>query len=187
MTLAGQLEKNSEHPLAIAVLDYAEKLGLDNQESAKNFAAIEGQGVTGEVNGQTSFVGNIRLLAERQIDPDLQKKMQELQAEAKTVVLVGEADQVIGLVAIQDAPKASSKKAIADLKARGLKTVMLTGDNQLVAEAIADQVGIDQVIAEVMPNDKADHVQAFQQEGLLPLLAMGLMMHQHFQLPTSGL
>ncbi|CAK1239218.1 copper-translocating P-type ATPase [Fructobacillus tropaeoli] len=174
MTLAGQLEKNSEHPLAIAVLDYAEKLGLNNQESAKNFAAIEGQGVTGEVNGQTAFVGNTRLLAERQIDPDLQKKMQELQAEAKTVVLVGEADQVIGLVAIQDAPKASSKKAIADLKARGLKTVMLTGDNQLVAEAIADQVGIDQVIAEVMPNDKADHVQAFQQEGAVAFVGDGI-------------
>ncbi|WP_203618543.1 copper-translocating P-type ATPase [Fructobacillus tropaeoli] len=174
MTLAGQLEKNSEHPLAIAVLDHAEKLGLDNQESAKNFAAIEGQGVTGEVNGQTAFVGNTRLLAERQIDPDLQKKMQELQAEAKTVVLVGEADQVIGLVAIQDAPKASSKKAIADLKARRLKTVMLTGDNQLVAEAIADQVGIDQVIAEVMPNDKADHVQAFQQEGAVAFVGDGI-------------
>lgn len=174
MTLAGQLEKNSEHPLAIAVLDYAEKLGLNNQESAKNFAAIEGQGVTGELNGQTAFVGNTRLLAERQIDPDLQKKMQELQAEAKTVVLVGEADQVIGLVAIQDAPKASSKKAIADLKARGLKTVMLTGDNQLVAEAIADQVGIDQVITEVMPNDKADHVQAFQQEGAVAFVGDGI-------------
>ncbi|USS92653.1 copper-translocating P-type ATPase [Fructobacillus americanaquae] len=174
MTLAGQLEKNSEHPLAIAVLDYAEKLGLNNQESAKNFAAIEGQGVTGELNGQTAFVGNTRLLAERQIDPDLQKKMQELQAEAKTVVLVGEADQVIGLVAIQDAPKASSKKAIADLKARGLKTIMLTGDNQLVAEAIADQVGIDQVITEVMPNDKADHVQAFQQEGAVAFVGDGI-------------
>lgn len=174
MTLAGQLEKNSEHPLAIAVLDYAEKLGLNNQESAKNFAAIEGQGVTGELNGQTAFVGNTRLLAERQIDPDLQKKMQELQAEAKTVVLVGEADQVIGLVAIQDAPKASSKKAIADLKARGLKTVMLTGDNQLVAEAIADQVGIDKVITEVMPNDKADHVQAFQQEGAVAFVGDGI-------------
>ncbi|CAK1228226.1 copper-translocating P-type ATPase [Fructobacillus evanidus] len=174
MTLAGQLEKNSEHPLAIAVLNYAEKLGLNNQESAKNFAAIEGQGVTGEVNGQTAFVGNTRLLAERQIDSDLQKKMEELQAEAKTVVLVGEADQVIGLVAIQDAPKASSKKAIADLKARGLKTVMLTGDNQLVAEAIADQVGIDQVIAEVMPNDKADHVQAFQQDGAVAFVGDGI-------------
>lgn len=174
MTLAGQLEKNSEHPLAIAVLDYAKKLGLNNQESAKNFAAIEGQGVTGELNGQTAFVGNTRLLAERQIDPDLQKKMQELQAEAKTVVLVGEEDQVIGLVAIQDAPKASSKNAIADLKARGLKTVMLTGDNQLVAEAIADQVGIDQVVAEVMPNDKADHVQAFQQEGAVAFVGDGV-------------
>ncbi|MCK8627997.1 copper-translocating P-type ATPase [Fructobacillus cardui] len=174
MTLAGQLEKNSEHPLAIAVLDYAEKLGLNNQESAKNFAAIEGQGVTGEVNGQTVFVGNTRLLAERQIDPDLQKKMQELQAEAKIVVLVGEAERVIGLIAIQDAPKASSKKAIADLKARGLKTVMLTGDNQLVAEAIADQVGIDQVIAEVMPNDKSDHVQAFQQESAVAFVGDGI-------------
>ena len=86
-----------------------------------------------------------------------------LQDEAKTVVLVGIADQVIGLIAIQDTPKPTSAEAIAKLKARGLKTVMLTGDNRNVAQAIADQVGIDQVIAEVLPGEKAEQIKKIQQ------------------------
>ena len=83
--------------------------------------------------------------------------------EAKTVVLVGIADQVIGLIAIQDIPKPTSAEAIAKLKARGLKTVMLTGDNRNVAQAIANQVGIDQVIAEVLPGEKAEQIKTIQQ------------------------
>ncbi|WP_302758447.1 HAD family hydrolase, partial [Ligilactobacillus salivarius] len=83
----------------------------------------------------------------------------------KTVVYVGLNHEIIGLIAIQDVAKSTSEVAIASLKARGLKTVMLTGDNERVAQAVADQVGIDEVIADVLPGDKAEHVHAFQKAG----------------------
>jgi len=97
-----------------------------------------------------------------------------LQDAAKTVVYVGLDDQIIGMIAIQDVAKDTSKTAIADLKARGLKTVMLTGDNQRVADAVAKQVGIDQVIADVLPGDKADHVQALQKTGKVAFVGDGI-------------
>ena len=89
------------------------------------------------------------------MDPELEKRMVELQEQAKTVISLAVDGQVIGLIAIQDAPKASSKEAIKKLKERGLKTVMLTGDNERVAQAIAKQVGIDTVIADVLPQEKS--------------------------------
>lgn len=107
-------------------------------------------------------------------DADLEQQEVALQDAAKTVVYVGVDDQIIGMIAIQDVAKATSKEAIADLKARGLKTVMLTGDNQRVAAAVAKQVGIDQVIADVLPGDKADHVQALQQDGKVAFVGDGI-------------
>ncbi|GAP03406.1 copper-transporting atpase [Fructobacillus pseudoficulneus] len=174
MTIAGQLEAASEHPLAVAVMDKAKELGLAENNSVENFQAIEGKGVTGRIDGQTAFIGNAKLLADRQMSADLQETMTQLQEAAKTVVLVGVGDEVIGLIAIQDAPKPSSKQAVASLKKRGLKTVMLTGDNQLVADAVAKQVGIDQVIADVLPNDKAEYVQKFQQEAEVAFVGDGI-------------
>ena len=95
----------------------------------------------------------------------MKKKAIQLQKEAKTVVYVGLGQDIIGLVAIQDVPKPSSKKAIAELKKRGLRTVMLTGDNQNVAEAIGKEVGIDQVIAGVLPTEKANEIKKLQAAG----------------------
>ena len=95
----------------------------------------------------------------------MKKKAIQLQKEAKTVVYVGLGQDIIGLVAIQDVPKPSSKKAIAELKKRGLRTVMLTGDNQNVAEAIGKEVGIDQVIAGVLPTEKANEIKKLQDAG----------------------
>mgnify|MGYP003365065872 FL=1 len=100
--------------------------------------------------------------------------MDQLQNAAKTVVIVGIADQVIGLVAIQDAPKVSSAGAMAALKARGLRTVMLTGDNDRVARAIADQVGIDEVIANVLPGDKAAAITRLQADGPVAFAGDGI-------------
>ena len=100
--------------------------------------------------------------------------MADLQDEAKTVILIGLAKKVIGLIAIQDAPKPTSAAAIAALKARGLQTVMLTGDNDRVATAIAKEVGIDRVIANVLPNEKAEHVQALEQDGKVAFVGDGI-------------
>lgn len=159
--VAASLEEASEHPLATAILTYAKDHAIAFN-SATNFQAIEGKGVQADINNQHAFVGNAKLLQDFQISPDLQSEMIRLQTEAKTVVLVGLGQAVIGLIAIQDAPKATSKAAIAALHARGLKTVMLTGDNELVAKAIAKEVGIDEVIADVLPGDKADHIHHLQ-------------------------
>ena len=173
LQVAASLEESSEHPLATAIMEtvHTKKISF---ETAKNFQAIEGQGVSAILAGQKAFVGNEKLQHDFKMSDKLKSQMASLQDQAKTVVLVGLNDEVIGLIAIQDAPKETSKEAIAALKSRGLKTVMLTGDNQRVAQAIASQVGIDQVIAEVMPSDKADQVQALKASGKVAFVGDGI-------------
>ncbi|KJW13372.1 copper-translocating P-type ATPase [Levilactobacillus spicheri] len=173
LTLAASLEEASEHPLAAAILDRAQALAL-TVPAATNFHAIEGKGVQATVAGQTAVVGNHKLVADFTLTEAMQRQVVALQDAAKTVVFVGLGDQIIGLIAIQDVPKSTSREAIADLKARGLKTVMLTGDNQRVATAVAQQVGIDQVIADVLPGDKADHVRQLQQTGKVAFVGDGI-------------
>ncbi|MDT7014387.1 copper-translocating P-type ATPase [Levilactobacillus namurensis] len=173
LQVAASLESGSEHPLASAILDQAQTDQVTPQTVAQ-FQAVEGQGVTATVNHQLAFVGNHKLASQAEVTPTLAQQAAQLQREAKTVVYVGVADQVIGLIAIQDAPKSTSREAIAALKARGLKTVMLTGDNQRVAEAVAQDVGIDQVIADVLPGDKADHVAALQADGKVAFVGDGI-------------
>jgi Cu+-exporting ATPase len=119
-------------------------------------------------------VGNGKLLTTGAATPELIAQADQLQAAAKTVVYVGRGNQVIGLIAIQDAAKPTSRAAIAALHARGLKTVMLTGDNEKVARAIADQVGIDDVIADVMPADKAATIKHLQQDGKVAFVGDGI-------------
>lgn len=173
LSIAASLEESSEHPLATAIMDKA-KVENIQANTATDFSAVEGKGVTALVDNQKAFVGNDKMLSDVKIDSELQDKMVQLQNEAKTVVFVGVDDKIIGLIAIQDAPKATSKEAIATLKVRGLRTVMLTGDNQRVAEAIAKEVGIDEVIADVLPGDKADHVQALQKNGKVAFVGDGI-------------
>jgi len=173
LQVAASLEESSEHPLATAIMDTAHTKKI-SFETAKNFQAIEGQGVSAILAGQKAFVGNEKLQHDFKMSDKLKSQMASLQDQAKTVVLVGLNDEVIGLIAIQDAPKETSKEAIAALKSRGLKTVMLTGDNKRVAQAIARQVGIDQVIAEVMPSDKADQVQALKASGKVAFVGDGI-------------
>ncbi|MCH3921378.1 copper-translocating P-type ATPase [Limosilactobacillus sp.] len=170
---AASLESSSEHPLAKAVMEHAAASGI-TPEPVGDFRAIEGKGVQATIDGQPAFVGNEKLLADYLIEPAMKQQLTALQDAAKTVILVGRAKRVIGLIAIQDAPKPTSAQAIAELKARGLQTVMLTGDNDRVAQAIAKEVGIDRVIANVLPNEKADHVKALQQEGKVAFVGDGI-------------
>ncbi|MCI1553127.1 MAG: copper-translocating P-type ATPase [Levilactobacillus sp.] len=173
LQIAANLEVASEHPLAAAILAKAQAENVA-VTAAQNFQAIEGKGVQATVDGQPAFIGNDKLIADYQLSADLRDRMTQLQGEAKTVVLVGVAERIIGLIAIQDAPKASSAAAIAALKHRGLRTVMLTGDNQRVAQAIANEVGIDTVIADVLPGDKADHVKQLQADGPVAFVGDGI-------------
>ena len=173
LTLAASLETFSEHPLAQAVLSRAEEKGLV-LSPVENFQAIEGKGVQGQIDQQLVTLGNGKLHDGTVMDPELEKQMVDLQKQAKTVISLAVDGQVIGLIAIQDAPKASSKEAIKKLKERGLKTVMLTGDNERVAQAIADQVGIDTVIADVLPQEKASAIQKLQESSKVAFVGDGI-------------
>ena len=173
LSLAARLEAGSEHPLALAILAEAKKQQID-LASVKDFQAVSGKGVQATIDNQRAFVGNNRLLDDASITDKLKLRMKQLQKEAKTVVLVGQQKQVIGLIAIQDTPKETSAKAIADLKSRGLKTIMLTGDNKQVAQAIADEVGIDEVIAEVLPAEKADKIHELQKNSTVAFVGDGI-------------
>lgn len=172
LTLAAGLESLSEHPLAGAIVKKAQdqKLTLPTVTDFKN---LTGQGVTGIINGQTVFVGKPDL-ASQSIAKTLQVKMNQLQSDGKTVAAIGQAGKVIGLIAIQDVPKPSAKAAIEKLKQQGMHTVMITGDNKRAAKAVAKQVGIDEVIAEVMPGDKAQQVKKLQQSGVTAFVGDGI-------------
>jgi Cu+-exporting ATPase len=174
LKIAAALEAASEHPLATAIIKRAETDQIQSTAQLSDFKAIEGKGVTAKLDQVAAFVGNDKLLTDYTITPTLKAAMQRLQSEAKTVVLVGIKQQVIGAIAIQDAPKATSRAAIQALKDRGLKAVMLTGDNVRVAQAVAKQVGIDQVIADVLPGDKAEQVNQLQATGKVAFVGDGI-------------
>lgn len=160
LQVAASLEKLSEHPLAPAILTAAQTENVEMKD-VTDFKAIEGHGIKGIIDGKTFFVGKPEI-DQYTVETKMSDAITKLQKEAKTVVIVAMDDKVIGLIAIQDAPKETAAKAISDLKAEGLKTVMLTGDNKQVANSVAKQVGIDQVIAEVLPIDKADEIKKLQ-------------------------
>ena len=162
LRLVASLEEASEHPLASAIVAKAkdEKIVWPK---AEQFKSVSGQGVTAIVAGEPAFAGSASL-AEND-NPALTQQAAALQQEAKTVVFVGQAGQITGLIALRDEPKPSSKEAIAALHRRGLKTIMLTGDNEKAAQAVAKKVGVDQVIAGVLPPEKAAEITKLQKAG----------------------
>lgn len=172
LQIAASLEKMSEHPLAPAILAAA-KAGKIATSPVTNFMAIEGSGISGQINGRAAFVGKPASKDVIAATP-LKAKITTLQEEAKTVVLVAIEKQAIGLIAIQDVPKENAARAISDLVKLGLEPVMLTGDNKPVAQAIAQQVGINKVIAEVLPIDKAAAIKKLQQHHKVAFVGDGI-------------
>lgn len=163
--MAASLEKGSEHPLGEAIVSGAENLGITLTQ-AINFAAIPGHGVSGEVNGNTVLLGNEKLLDDRGIDSSpLKGKWAELASDGKTPMYVAVGGSVVGLIAVADTIKEDSIVAIKTLRDMGLAVIMLTGDNQRTADAIAQQVGVSRVLADVLPEDKALAVKKLQLEG----------------------
>ncbi|RJP49617.1 MAG: copper-translocating P-type ATPase [Anaerolineaceae bacterium] len=162
LQLAASVEKGSEHPLGEAIWAEATTRGLDLSEPA-GFKAEAGHGVQAEVEGRIVIVGNARMFENRDIPlGGLEPEVARLQSEAKTAMLVAVDGVAAGIIAVADTIKDSSKDAIADLHKMGLKVVMITGDNQKTAEAIAKQVGIDQVLAEVLPEGKSSEIKKLQ-------------------------
>ena len=163
LTVAASLEATSEHPLAQAILKQAEQEQLP-LSPVTDFKAQKGMGVTAKVEDQIAFIGNERLLGNAKLTSEQQQTLHKLQAQGKTVSLVGLADKVIGMIAIQDAPKPTSKQALELLQAQGLKTVMLTGDNERAA----------QVIAGVLPQEKANYIEQEQKQGKTAFVGDGI-------------
>ncbi len=162
LRLAASVEKGSEHPLGEAIWAEATTRGLSLAEPA-GFKAEAGHGVQAEVEGRSVMVGNRRMFEARGIPlGGLESEVSRLQSEAKTAMLVAVDNVAAGIIAVADTIKDSSKDAIADLHAMGLKVAMITGDNQKTAEAIAKQVGVDTVLAEVLPEGKSSEVKKLQ-------------------------
>jgi Cu+-exporting ATPase len=164
LQLAASLEQGSEHPLANAILEAAEERNIDLLK-VENFEAITGQGVTGRIDGQQVRLGNRRLMQSTGVDISaLESRARELADEAQTPMYLALDDQLVGILAVADPIKDDSAEAVHRLQQLGLKVIMLTGDNQATAQAVARQVGIDEVLAEVQPQDKNRKVAELQQQ-----------------------
>ena len=171
--LAASLEEASQHPLAEAIVKRATETGLE-LHTVENFQALHGKGVSGQINEKQVLLGNAKMLDGMDISSIYQEKLEELEKEAKTVVFLAVDNEIKGLLALQDIPKENAKLAISQLKKRGLKTVMLTGDNAGVARAIADQIGIEEVIAGVLPEEKAHEIHKLQATGKVAFVGDGI-------------
>jgi P-type Cu+ transporter len=167
LRLAASVEKGSEHPLGEAVVAESGNREL-RLSDPQGFSATAGHGVEAEVDGQLVMVGSPRMLRERGLDTTLlDNEVQRLQGEGKTTILVALDGRVAGAIAIADTVKEGSKEAIQTLRKMGIKVAMLTGDNRQTAQAIAKQVGIDTVLAEVLPGEKAAEIKKLQAQGLV--------------------
>ena len=166
LKLASSVEKNSQHPLAEAVVRKAKKENIDLPES-QNFDTFGGKGVKAAVNGKEVFIGNRALFKDRNIviSNDVEEKLSKFENEGKTAVLISINNELSGIIAIADTLKETTVDAIKGLKKMNLKVVMITGDNERTAHAIAKQVGIENVIAEVLPQDKSEEVKRLQEAG----------------------
>jgi Cu+-exporting ATPase len=168
---AAGLEKGSEHPLAAAIVSGAEEKGIDLFK-AEGFESHTGKGVSGKINGNQVLLGNQRLLEAFDVDTEeLEPEAKKLRAEGKTVMLVAVGGKAAGILSVSDPIKETTPEAIKKLHGEGIQIVILTGDNEATAKAVAEKLGIDDFVAEVMPEDKADAVKRYQEEGRIVAMA----------------
>src|SRR3989338_8771767 len=165
--VAAGLESQSEHPLAKSIVKYSEKMQKEAvQAQFSDVKAVTGRGIMGKYNSKIYRVGSVNFLREQSVEINENgKKIEEYASRGFTIIGFSEDNRLIGFFAVQDGLKESSTEAIANLRSQGIKTIMLTGDNKTVAEEIAKQVGIDEVRAEVMPEDKVNIIKELQKKG----------------------
>lgn len=172
LEVAASLEKLSEHPIARAIVS---KAGLKRYREVKGFRILRGRGVEGTLGKKKIIIGNRSLMDEKGIVVNsLSGKILEYENSGKTTMIVSENEKVIGVIAVSDAVKEDSVQAIRELNEDGYKTVMITGDNETTAKAIAKQVGISEVISNVLPGDKSREIERLQKEGMVSFVGDGI-------------
>ena len=170
--IAASLEKNSEHPIAQAVINLAKNKKLKEVTKFKNH---RGRGIEGTIAGNHYFIGNATLMQEQKIIlTNIKEKLVTLENQGKTTMIITKNKKVIGLIGVADTIKEDSKQALEQLHKQGYTTVMITGDNERTAQAIAQQVGIKHVIANVLPEHKAQHVERLQKTGMVAFVGDGI-------------
>ncbi len=175
LSAAAALERSSEHPLAHAVVEAADRRKLPVTE-VESFEAVTGAGVRGSLAGEILRVGTRQMMSDAGMDPSaFESDLERLESEAKTAMLVSRAERILGIIAVADPIKEDSVKAIAALEKKGIRTAMITGDNERTAAAIAKKVGISRVIAGVLPDGKVDEIRRLQKEfGLVAMVGDGI-------------
>ena len=171
LRLAASLERGSEHPLAEAIVHGARKDRLVLREPA-SFASIRGKGVTGEIEGHSVSLGNVALMMDLQVDiGESERRAESLRGEGRTVMFVAFDSKLAGLVSVADPLRESAVKAVEKIHGEGIRITMLTGDNRTTAQAVARALGIDQVVAEVLPEQKAKKIRELQAKGHIVAMA----------------
>ncbi len=169
ISILATLEKKSEHPIAHAIVNYAQEKNISVSD-VSNFESIQGKGLKGSINGKEYFVGNAKLIKDLGVSFDA-SKIEQYTAQGKTPVILATKEKVLGFVMVADEVKAESKQAIADLHNLGIKVVMLTGDDEKAAKHMASLVGIDEVVAHVLPQDKLAKIKELQSQGKIVAMA----------------
>ncbi len=164
LAIAASIESGSEHPLAEAVIREAKRREIPIKNVSR-FEAVSGKGVKAKIGKSVAAVGNRKMMPAREVTPEIEERMKSLESDGKTVVIVSMDSDVIGLIAIADALKEHSAEAVQELSDIGIDSIMLTGDNERTAKAIAAQAGIKNVIANVLPHEKLDAIKKLQSEG----------------------
>jgi len=165
LRLAAAVENPSEHPLAEAILNAAREQGLQVEE-IRDFSSVPGRGIRGWIQGRFIYAGNLQWMADQGMDTaSLAASGMKLAAEGKTPLYFGDGRQMIGLIAVADPVKPTSRQAIRELEAMGIEVVMLTGDNRQTAEAVRKQLGLSRAVAEVLPQDKEKEIRRLQESG----------------------
>lgn len=171
ISIIASLESKSEHPIAHAITEHAKKKKIE-LVSVKGFESIKGKGLKGQINNIEYFVGNTKLMTDLKLPFDTESAgIQQATAQGKTPVILATKEEVIAVILVADAMKSEAVQAVKDLHALGIKVVMLTGDMQNTAHAIAKEVGIDDVVAEVMPDDKLQKIKELQSKGRIVAMA----------------
>ena len=163
LALAYAVERFSEHPLAEAIVRKARESGV-NSPLSEDFSALVGSGANAKVGDRTVYIGKPQLFGERGLKLDGTPQAETLRNQGKTVILVGDAEQVLGLIALRDEIRAHSREAVSELRKMGIRVVMLTGDNERTAQAIAQELGIDEVRANLKPEDKIGAIEDLERQ-----------------------